>query len=148
MDSTQTVSESAVRAARELRVLISRLRRRFLEASDSRELTPSQMSLLSRLHKRGDSTASDLAAAERVRPQAVAATLGILEERGFVERHADPADRRRQVVSLTGTGRALLDDRGQAGHEWLSAAMQEQFTEAERAIVLDALTLLERLTTE
>ncbi|WP_019927033.1 MarR family winged helix-turn-helix transcriptional regulator [Nocardia sp. BMG111209] len=148
MDSTQTVSESAVRAARELRVLISRLRRRFLEASDSRELTPSQMSVLSRLHKRGDSTASDLAAAERVRPQAVAATLGVLDERGFVERRTDPADRRRQVVSLTRAGRDLLDDRGQAGQEWLSAALQEHFTEAERATVLDALALLERLTAQ
>ncbi|MCX4091213.1 MarR family winged helix-turn-helix transcriptional regulator [Nocardia sp. alder85J] len=148
MDSTQTVSESAVRAARELRVLISRLRRRFLEASDSHELTPSQLSVLSRLQKSGEGTASDIAAAERVRPQAIAATLGVLDERGLVERRTDPADRRRQVVSLSRAGRELLEGRSQAGHEWLSAAMQEQFTEAERATVLDALSLLERLTAQ
>ncbi|MFB8002382.1 MarR family winged helix-turn-helix transcriptional regulator [Nocardia sp. NPDC056000] len=143
-DATVTVSRSAARAARDLRILVGRLRRRFLEQSDSRELTPSQQSLVSRLSK-ADSSASDLATAERVRPQAVAATLNILEERGLIERRPDPADRRRQLVSLSDAGREFHEGRRRAGDEWLATVMQEKFSEDERRIVLEALTLLERL---
>ncbi|MRH87378.1 MarR family transcriptional regulator [Nocardia sp. SYP-A9097] len=143
-DSTGTISETAAQAARDLRILVGRLRRRFLEQSDSRELTPTQQSVLSRLSK-GDSSASDLAAAERVRPQGVAVTLGILEERGLIERRPDPADRRRQLVSLSEEGREFHEGRRRAGDEWLAAVMQERFTEGERQTVLDALRLLERL---
>jgi hypothetical protein len=42
------ISESAVRAARDLRVVVSRVRRKLKEISDARELTPSQTSVLSR----------------------------------------------------------------------------------------------------
>ncbi|WP_327145665.1 MarR family winged helix-turn-helix transcriptional regulator [Nocardia sp. NBC_01327] len=143
-ESAMTISASAALAARELRVLVSRLRRRFQEQSDSRELTPSQLSVLSRLSK-GDTTASDIATAERVRPQAIAATLNILEERGLIERRPDPADRRRQVVSLSGEGREFFDGRRRAGEEWLTTSLQERYTEAERQVLLDALALLERL---
>ncbi|QIS20804.1 MarR family winged helix-turn-helix transcriptional regulator [Nocardia terpenica] len=142
-----TVSRSATRAAQELRVLTGRLRRRFLEATDNQGVTPSQASLLSRL-KAGDASASELAAAERVRPQAVASQLAALDETGLIERHPDPNDRRRQVVSLSREGREFLDGRRQAGHEWLAATLEEQYTEAERQELLHALTLLERLVRE
>ena len=65
-----------MRAAQELRVGVGRLRRRFREVTDRRELTPSQVSVLSRLWKEGPSTASGIAAAERVRPQSAASWLG------------------------------------------------------------------------
>ncbi|MET9486308.1 MarR family transcriptional regulator [Nocardia sp. NPDC006630] len=143
-ESALTVSASAALAARELRVLVSRLRRRFQEQSDSRELTPSQLSVLSRL-SRGDTTASDIATAERVRPQAIAATLNILEERGLIERRPDPLDRRRQLVTLSGEGREFFDGRRRAGEEWLTTSLQDRYTEAERQVLLDALALLERL---
>lgn len=70
-----TASDSAVYAAREIRVVFSRIRRRLKDASDNRELTPSQTSVLSRLSKEGPASMSALAAAERVRPQSMAATL-------------------------------------------------------------------------
>lgn len=146
VDSTVDVSASATRAAHDVRVGLSRLRRRFAELYDRRELTPSQTSLLSRLGKDGAATASELAAAERVRPQSVAATLAVLDERGLVERRPDPDDGRRQLVSLSGAGRAFFDDKRRAGEEWLGRAMQERFTEAERHTVIEAMALLERLT--
>ncbi|WP_460719427.1 MarR family winged helix-turn-helix transcriptional regulator [Nocardia heshunensis] len=143
-DAPAVLSDSSIQAARELRVLVSRLRRRFLEASDNRELTPSQLSVLSRL-KHGDATASEIAAAERVRPQAIATHLSMLTEQGYVERRPDPKDGRRQLVSLTATGRELMAGRSQAGQEWLTSALQDGYTEAERQTLLDALRLLERL---
>lgn len=140
------ISESAARAARDLRVVFGRLYRRFKELADNQDLTPSQASVLSRLGKEGDASASDLAAAERVRPQAVAPTLAVLDERGLIERRPDPDDGRRQLISLSPAGHALFDDARRAGDEWLTRAMQEHYTEAERQSLIRAIALLERLT--
>lgn len=139
------ISASAARAARDLRVVVGRLRRRLQELYDTRELTPSQTSVLSRLGKGGAASASDLAAAERVRPQSVATTLAALDERGLIQRRPDPGDGRRQLISLSDEGQAFFDDRRRTGEEWLGRALQDNYTEAERETILEALALLERL---
>jgi DNA-binding MarR family transcriptional regulator len=146
MPVARTLSPSSVRAARDVRVVVSRLRRRLADLAETHELTPSQLSVLSRLGKEGPASASDLAAAERIRPQSIAATLAVLEERGLVVRRQDPADGRRQLVSLSRDGTALFDDRRRHSEEWLSRALEERLTEAERQTVIEAAALLERLT--
>jgi DNA-binding MarR family transcriptional regulator len=135
-----------VRAARDIRVAVGRLRRRVTDLAETHELTPSQLSVLSRLGKDGPASASDLAAAERIRPQSVAATLAVLEERGLVVRKPDPRDGRRQQVSLSRAGKAIFDDRRRTGEEWLGRAMEERLTEAERRTVIAAAALLDKLT--
>ncbi|MFJ9697303.1 MarR family winged helix-turn-helix transcriptional regulator [Kitasatospora sp. NPDC101183] len=136
---------SAAAAARELRAVFSRLRRTLREAQDLGELTPSQTAVLSRLANDGPASASALAAAERVRPQSMATTLAALEQQGLIDRRPDPGDGRRQVVSLTGPGLARIADTRQAREEWLARALEEDLTEAERATVLAALPLIDRL---
>lgn len=143
--SSAAATASAVGAAREVRVVLSRLHRRLRETYDRRELTASQTSLLSRLDREGPRSASELAAAERVRPQSVAASLAVLLERGFVERRPDPADGRRLLVSLRPEGRALLDSGRVLGEEWLARALQDALTEPERATVVAAMALLDRV---
>ncbi|MFD9003225.1 MarR family winged helix-turn-helix transcriptional regulator [Streptomyces sp. NPDC059582] len=142
---TTGVSESAVRAAREVRVVFSRLRRRMRESYDPGDLTPSQTSVLSRLDKDGEASVSDLAAAERVRHQSVASTVAVLEERGLVARRPDPGDGRRQLVFVTPSGHAFLEDRRRAGEGWLTRALEDQCTEAERQTLIQATAVLERI---
>jgi DNA-binding MarR family transcriptional regulator len=139
------LSESSVQAARELRVVFSRLRRRLKESYDAEGLTPSQTSALSRLGREGPASTSDLAAAERVRPQSMAATLSVLEERGLIRRDPDPGDGRRMLLSPTGAGLAFLDDKRRTGEEWLARSMQDRLTEPERRHLIEALTVVERL---
>ncbi|MFF3910271.1 MarR family winged helix-turn-helix transcriptional regulator [Streptomyces sp. NPDC001848] len=139
------VSESAMRAAREVRVALSRLRRRLRQEYDTSGLTPSQTSVLSRLDREGEASVSDLAAAERVRHQSMTSVVTALEGRGLVVRRPDPGDGRRQLVSVSETGRRFLADRRQAGEEWLARACDEQLTEAERQTVIEAMALLERI---
>lgn len=139
------VSDSAARAARDLRVFFSRLRRRMREVSQTEGLTPSQESALTLISKQGAATASALAAAERVRPQSMAATLAVLDQHGLIRRSPDPDDGRRQLVTLTEAGREHTEVNRQIRQEWLAHAFQERFTEDERATVLEALSLLERL---
>lgn len=144
--NAETVSESAIRAAREVRTVVGRLRRRLKETYDNEGLTPSQTSVLSRLSKDGPGSTSDLAAAEGVRHQSMAATLAVLDERGLITRRPDPDDGRRQLVSVSDAGRVFLADKRRAGEEWLAKTLQARYTERERQQLVQALALLERLT--
>src|ERR1700685_4268810 len=62
-------------------------------------------SALARLEMSGPATPGALARAERITPQSMGATLAALEARGLLERHRDPEDGRRAVMSLTEAGR-------------------------------------------
>lgn len=137
---------STVELARELRILVGRLRRRVKEVADTYELTASQLAVLSRLDRDGPATASDLAAAERVRPQSMAATLAALDERGWLVRTQDPGDGRKQQLSLSDAAREHLSDSRQVRDEWLGQALRDRYTDAERATIAQALELLGRLT--
>jgi hypothetical protein len=50
------------------------------------------------------------------------------------------------LISLTADGRRHAQNDRRAREEWLVRAMQDQFTESERGVILAALTLLERIT--
>jgi DNA-binding MarR family transcriptional regulator len=140
------VTSEATRAARDLRVVVGRLRRRLKEVGSSLDLTPSQTSVLSRIANEGPITASELAAAEQIRPQSMAASLAVIEERGMIRRDPDPADGRRQLISLTTETREVIEGDRQVREEWLASAMQDRYSSAELKVVIEALGLLERLT--
>ncbi|MBO0868198.1 MAG: MarR family transcriptional regulator [Micromonosporaceae bacterium] len=141
----QTVGASALRASLDIRVVVSRLRRRLMEVTDAEDITPAQASVLMRLGKGDVSTASALATAEHVRPQSMAVTLSTLEQLGLISRTPDPTDGRRQIIELTAAGRRRVAGAKRAGAEWLATSLQTQFTEAERQTVIAAMGLLERL---
>ncbi|UVO12007.1 MarR family transcriptional regulator [Mycobacterium sp. SVM_VP21] len=139
------VDESAVRAARDLRVMFSRLRRRLREVATADDLTPSQTAVLLRLVKDGPASISQLAGAERVRPQSMAATVAGLDRHGLIERRPDPHDGRRQLIALTAVGRRRAESDRKVRDEWLVRAMQDRYSEGERQVINEALTLLDRL---
>src|SRR5579875_64897 len=78
--------------ASDLRAVLSTLIRR-LRAENRFPLA--HAAVLSRLEREGERCVSELAAAERVRPQSMAQTVADLEAEGLVQRRPDPADRRR-----------------------------------------------------
>ncbi len=105
-------------------------------------LTPSQTAVLNRLWKDGASSTSALATAEQVRPQSMATIVTALDQHGLIARAPDPNDGRRQVISLTAAGRRRAESDRQAREEWLARAMQERYSERERRVINDALSLL------
>ena len=73
------------------------------------------------------------------------ALIDELEQKGFVQRRQDPADRRKNVVALTGSGRDTLGRANKAGAEAerrflspLAPGEQETFKKALRALLSGA----------
>src|SRR5580700_2045052 len=130
------------RVANELRVVVGQLIRR-LRAEHSFPF--SQGSVLGRLDRCGTQTVSQLALAERVRPQSMAQTVADLEADGLIARRPDPADRRRTLLELTQQGlRTLEADRSQR-EGWLAGAISQDLSPAERHLLVRATELLRRL---
>jgi DNA-binding MarR family transcriptional regulator len=128
--------------ASELRAVLGHLVRR-LRAEHRFPL--SHGAVLGRLDREGPRSVSDLAAAERVRPQSMAQTVADLEADGLVQRRPDPADGRRALVELTHQGDETLqaDRRHRVG--WLAQAITDDLSAEEQAVLRDAVELLRRL---
>ncbi|MBU1586946.1 MAG: MarR family transcriptional regulator [Actinobacteria bacterium] len=77
----------------------------WVEALEARGLTHAGMIALHFLDA-GPLTQSDLARLAKVENQTMSRTVERLERSGFIERRADPVDRRRQIVTRTAAGDA------------------------------------------
>jgi DNA-binding MarR family transcriptional regulator len=128
-----------------LRVSIGQLVRRMRQARADGELSLPESSALSRLDRGGPATSAALARVEQISPQSMGATLGGLEARGLIERHADPQDGRRVVMSVTEAGQQALRDRRNAGTQQLAGALATGFTRSELQQLMAVTPLLERL---
>jgi DNA-binding MarR family transcriptional regulator len=129
-----------------LRVSVGLLRRRLRQVQpDGNELTWPETSALARLDRGGPATPGALAKLEQISPQSMGATLGALEARGLIERHPDPGDGRRAVMSLTEAGRQVLQDKRDARTQQLAKALSTGFTRDELSLLMAAAPLLERL---
>jgi DNA-binding MarR family transcriptional regulator len=128
--------------ASELRVVLGQLIRR-LRAEHRFPLAHG--SVLGRLDREGPLAISDLAAAERVRPQSMAQTVSELEAERLIDRRPDPADGRRALLELTDEGHRRLEDDRQHREGWLIRAITEGFSEPEQRALARAVPLLRRL---
>lgn len=133
--------------ADELQLAIGLLVRQMRAAAGS-GVSLSQVSVLKRLDRLGPCTATELARAERIRPQSVIATVNSLQAQGYVTRTPHPTDGRRLLVSLTPEGRAFLGERRKAGHGRIAELITERLSPAEQRLLAEAVPLLRRLAEE
>ena len=135
-------ADAAPELAHELRETLGRLVRR-LRAEPGPPVA--QLAVLGRLDREGPASVSDLAAAERMRPQSMAQTVGDLEEPGCVSRRPDPDDGRRALVELTDAGRTLLEATRARREGWLAGALERELDHRRARGSRDALALLGRV---
>ncbi|MEV8633339.1 MarR family winged helix-turn-helix transcriptional regulator [Streptosporangium sp. NPDC051023] len=112
---------------------------RFAARIEAYDLKPKHVGLMAAL--RGGATAAsqqDLAARLGVAPSLVVALADHLERLGAVERVRDPDDRRRQTLTLTERGAALLHDCAAAAAE-LDDEITASLPESERLALRDTL---------
>ncbi len=137
----ETTKASAAPLASDLRVVLGQLIRRL---RSEHRFSLSQGAVLGRLDREGAQSVSDLAFAERVRPQSMAQTVTDLESDGLVARAPDPDDGRRALVSLTEAGLTELREDRLRREGWLVKAIEELPT-ADQVTVERAIVLLRRL---
>jgi len=104
-----------------------------------------EASALKRLDRSGPTSVTELAKAEQISVQSMGTTLGALQERGLVERHPHPSDRRRSVLSITKPGTRLLSDKHHGRAEQLAKVLAAGFTPSELRQLMIAAPLIERL---
>jgi len=126
-------------AAADLRLVLGQLMRRLRTGN---AVSIPHLAVLSRLDRHGPMTTSDLAAAERMRPQSMAQTVTELKRDGLLAPRPDPVDRRRILLELTEAGRAALLDERRRREDWLSNAMADELTADEQEQLIDAIALL------
>jgi DNA-binding MarR family transcriptional regulator len=128
--------------ASELRAVLGQLVRRL---RTQHRFPLAQGTVLGRLDRQGAMGVSDLAAAERVRPQSMAQTVADLESAGMVTRRPDPLDGRRAFVELTPHGLATLQADRRDREGWLARTIAEDLDAAERVTLHRSVELLRRL---
>jgi DNA-binding MarR family transcriptional regulator len=109
------------------------------------DLSLPEASALKRLDRGGPASVTELARAEQISVQSMGTTLGALEARGLVERHPDPKDGRRSVLSITRSGTRVLGDKHSARSEQLARALADGFSPSEIRQLMAAAPLIERL---
>jgi DNA-binding MarR family transcriptional regulator len=73
------------------------------------DVTPSQFRALRVLHDHEALRLTDLSERLHIAPRSATEVVDALEDRGLVERRADPGDRRATLVQLTEHGTSILD---------------------------------------
>lgn len=111
------------------------------------EITLSQLSALATVKKCGPLSAGEVAAIERVQPPSMTKILASLEAADWIERAAHPDDRRQSIISVTPTGRELLDAETRARDEWLTRRLADLGPE-DKELIHKVIDVLERLGSE
>lgn len=133
------------RLTSDLRIACMRIARRVRFESDS-SVAPHQFSVLVRLDE-GPRTPKELAAIEKVSAPSMSRTVNALVDLGLVARADDPTDGRQVILSLTPAGLATIKETRRKRHQWFATRL-EALTDEERAVLVQATALLERVAAE
>ncbi len=114
----------------------------FLEEIGVDDITPTQFAALVKLRDEGALSQNHLGRLTAMDRATILGVIRRLAERGLIERAADPHDQRRTVLSLSATGRRLVDRLASNGFA-VSEAILKPLTPDERQTFL---SLLRRLT--
>lgn len=140
------VSEANIHeTAAALQLSVGLLKRRARETARGGELSSPEMSVLSRLDRNGPGTTAALARWEQITPQAVGATVAVLEARELIARAPDPGDGRRSILTITQAGERALRAGRNALTDLMTGALSRGFTPGEIEQLRAAAPLIERL---
>jgi DNA-binding MarR family transcriptional regulator len=118
---------------------------RYLRATDAGEgLTPTELSILATITRRGSLRLTELAEIERVNPTMLSRIAGRLAEAQLISRQADADDRRAARVEATPSGIAL-HERIRAERSASLAAHLDELSDEDVHALLAALPALEAL---
>ncbi len=129
----------------ELMRAVLQMGRRLRSNRDEHAPSIAVMSVLSTLQRSGPLPTGELARRERLAPQSMARLVAELARCGFASCEHNPLDRRQTLVRVTVKGLRALQHEMQVRSTWLDAAIAAQLSENERADLIAATKLLQRV---
>jgi DNA-binding MarR family transcriptional regulator len=127
-----------------LRAAVGKMSRGLRLSHSETGLTPSQVSVLFTIARRGPLKLSEVVEIERLNPTMLSRITAQLTERGMIRRRADDEDRRAAVVEATSAGRRMRERIHRARSRELAQHI-EQLGASDRRALWEALPALERL---
>lgn len=139
-------SENSTLIASQLRTVLARLNRKLRKLSPSNTvLSQTERSVLVLLEQHDYMLSAELAVIEKITPQSMGALLNHLDELKLISKTASESDRRKIHISLSETGKQMLEQVRHERDEWLSKALAEVCTPQERLILKEAIGPLTKL---
>ena len=128
----------------QVRSAIGHLYRRFRSERPEGSLGDAALAVLTRLHKHGSQTLTELSEHDRVSPASMSQTVNRLASAGYVVRTRDADDRRKVVFSTTAEGDELARAARAQRNAWLDQRLRALSAE-DRAVIARATALLSSL---
>jgi DNA-binding MarR family transcriptional regulator len=125
----------------QVRSAVGRLYRRFRSERPEGGLGDAALAVLTRLHKHGPQTLTELSEHDRVSPASMSQTVNRLTSVGYAVRTRDPGDRRKVLFSATAEGDELASAARAQRNAWLDQRLQALSAE-DRAVIARAAALL------
>ncbi len=125
----------------QVRSAVGRLYRRFRSERPEGSLGDAALAVLTRLHKRGPQTLTELSEHDRVSPASMSQTVNRLTAAGYAVRTPDPDDRRKVLFSATAEGDELASATRAQRNAWLDERLRALSAE-DRAVIARATALL------
>jgi DNA-binding MarR family transcriptional regulator len=144
MEKNATAEPAAVEGADlggQVRSAVGRLYRRFRSERAEGSLGDAALAVLTRLHKHGPQTLTELSEHDRVSPASMSQTVNRLTSAGYAVRTRDPDDRRKVLFSTTAAGDELAGAARAQRNAWLDRRLQALSAE-DRAVIARATALL------
>jgi DNA-binding MarR family transcriptional regulator len=140
IDDLETGDEAVAR----LRVVVAKLGRQLRTTQAGAGLTPTQISVLFSVARRGPLRLSELAEIEGLNPTMLSRVIAQLTDDDLLKRAADPSDRRAALVDATARGRRLREKINRERNRVLSLEL-DGLSPAARESIMAALPALEAL---
>lgn len=133
----------AEQVAEALRSIIGNLVRKV--RGEAQTPSSAQSETLGFIDRNGPASISEMAAWRHVRHQSMRLVIDQLEMQGLVDRAPDPADGRKQLITLTREGRCALESQRNQRSQWLADQLRQKTSAAELDTLGAAIQILERL---
>ncbi|RNL50298.1 MarR family winged helix-turn-helix transcriptional regulator [Pedobacter jejuensis] len=139
-------SEKSNALASALRPVLARLNRKLRKLSPSNTvLSQTERSILVLLEQHDYLLSAELALLEKITPQSMGQLLNHLAVLNLISKTASETDKRKIHISLSPTGKEMLQQVRHERDEWLSKAIAEVCTEQEQLILKEAIGPLTKL---
>lgn len=125
----------------QVRSAVGRLYRRFRSERPEGSLGDAALEVLTRLHKHGPQTLTELSEHNRVSPASMSQTVNRLTSAGYAVRTRDPGDRRKVLLSATTEGDKLASTTRAQRNAWLDQQLHALSAE-DRAVIARATAIL------